>query len=274
MDSTLPKEVSAAIDSYLRSADRLLPDAIGACAVGGSISLGAYRPGRSDIDVVVVVSDEWRSRRGLTARLRLLHLSQLPRLAMRAARGLGFSACCNTVFVWESEVTQPVTQIRPIASHVGEIFDAHGAFDANPVIWKELVDGGISVRGDDVSVWGLDPEPDVLRQWVANNLDEYWRPLAGSVRNGRRPLSASVVEWCLLGPARMHHTLVSGEIISKDAAGKYALSAFPEHAPIIEVALAKVLGQPIPESPSREEWRGLTAQAMHAIITDDLRMRK
>ena len=115
--------------------------------MAGSVALGAYRPNRSDIDIVAVIGDDWRDRRDLIVRLRLLHLSQLPRLALRAARGRGFSACCNVSFIWKSDLTRPVTGIRPIASHTGEIFEANRAFDVNPVVWKELVDGGIVVRG-------------------------------------------------------------------------------------------------------------------------------
>ena len=80
MDPTLPKDVAYAVGAYLRSADQLLPGAVTACAVGGSIALDAYRPGRSDIDVIAVLSDEWKGHRSLMARLRLLHLSQVPRL--------------------------------------------------------------------------------------------------------------------------------------------------------------------------------------------------
>lgn len=78
MPRTLPAEASRAIRTYLRAADRILPGGIIACAVSGSIALGAYRPGRSDIDLVAVIAEEWRHRRDLIARLRPLHLSQLP----------------------------------------------------------------------------------------------------------------------------------------------------------------------------------------------------
>lgn len=270
MDSMLPKDAARAVGSYLRSADRLMPGALTACAVSGSIALGAYRPGRSDIDLVSVLSDEWRQHRSLMARLRVLHHSQLPRLTVRAARGMGFSACCNTVFVWETELARPVTEIGAIASHVGEIFEPRGAFDVNPVIWKELVDGGISVLGKDVSEWGLDPEPGALRNWVADNLREYWAPLAESVSSGRRRLTASGVEWCLLGPARMHHTLMTGEILSKEAAGHHALEEYPAHSRIVAVALAHLHGDAIPTAPPRGQWRGQTARAMQAIIADSL----
>lgn len=274
MHSQLPGDVASAVRSYLGAADRLLPGAIIAGAVGGSIALDAYRPGRSDIDIVAVISEEWRSRRDLMRGLRLLHLSQLPRVSLRAARGLGASACCNTAFIWESEVSLRVTRITPIASHTGEIFDSQGAFDVNPVVWKELVDGGITIRGRGLGGWGLDPEPAQLLPWVRENLQDYWAPLAEQLRTGSRKLSAGSVEWCLLGPARMHHTLATGEIIGKEAAGLYALTTFPDHAPITEVALAKVRhgrlssAPPTADIPPRSEWRRRTASAMADIIED------
>ena len=285
MTAKLPVDAAQAIRSYLRTADRVLPGGIIACAVTGSIALGAYRPGRSDIDLVAVIADEWLDRPNLIRRLRLLHLSQVPRLVVGAARGRGVSACCNTVFIAESEVSRPVTEIRPIASHTGEIFDPDGAFDVNPVIWKELVDGGVSVQGRTIDAWEVDAQPDQLRPWIRTNLREYWTPLAAQLRDrpqrtpralvhrlltSPRGLTASTVEWCVLGPARMHHTLSTGEIIGKDEAGRHVLNAFPQHAPITEVALAKVRGARIPSAPSREQWRGLTASAMEDMITASL----
>lgn len=181
MSAPLPPDAATAIRSYLRAADRVLPGGIIACAVTGSIALGAYRPGRSDIDLVAVIADEWLDRPDLIRRLRLLHLSQVPRLG--ATRGRGVSACCNTVFIAESEVSRPVTQISPIASHTGEIFDSHGAFDVNPVIWKELVDGGITVRGRPIAAWDLDAQPEALQPWIRTNLREYWTPLAAQLHD-------------------------------------------------------------------------------------------
>src|SRR5699024_2901393 len=144
MPSTLPSDAARATRSYLRTADRLLPGGVIACAVGGSLALGCYRPGRSDIDVVAVIADEWAARADLVRRLRPLHLSQIPRLALRAGRAKGGSACSNTVVIGESDVGRPVGAISPIASHVGEIFESGTGFDVNPVVWKELVDGGIT----------------------------------------------------------------------------------------------------------------------------------
>lgn len=282
----LPAEVSVAVRAYFRAADRIVPGGIIACAVTGSITLGAFRPERSDIDLVAVIADEWRKRPDLIRRLRALHLSQLPRLTARAASGKGASSCCNTAFIWESEVSLPVTGITPVASHTGELFEAGSAFDVNPAVWKELIDGGITVRGRPIAYWELDPEPDQLAPWIRANLREYWSPLAAQLRDrpqrsvralarriltSPRGLSAGTVEWCVLGPARMHHTLVTGEIISKEQAGRRALDTFPQHSPITEVALAKIRGARIPSAPPRRQWRELTASAIEDIIAEALR---
>lgn len=272
MDTPLPDEVAHAVGAYLRAADRVLPGGIVAAAVGGSIALDAHRPGASDVDLVALLDDDLRGRRDLLPRLRALHVSQLPRLLGRAVRGHGFSACCNTAFVWESDVSLPVSRIEPVASHTGELFDARGAFDVNPVTWHELTRGGIPVRGGDLSTWRLDPEPDTLRAWTRQNLHDYWAPLADrlSGRSGqsrRRPIGASRVEWCVLGPARMHATITSGDVVSKEEAGRRTLETFPEHAPIIHLALARLRRTAIPATPPRTHWREQTVDAMQAVIT-------
>lgn len=283
MPPTLPSDAARATRSYLRAADQLLPGGVIACAVGGSLALRCYRPSRSDIDLVAVIADEWATQPDLIRRLHLLHLSQIPRLALRALRGKGVSACCNTVFIRESEVSRPVSTISPIASHVGEVFESGTGFDVNPVVWKELEDGGITIRGRPLGRWGLDPEPVSLRRWVRSNLRTYWATLADqlharsrsstSVLPVRRGLSNGQVEWCVLGPARMHHTLMTGDIISKERAGLHMLESFPQHAPITEVALAKVRGERIPSSPSRHERRALTASAMDDVLAAALEYR-
>lgn len=266
--NTLPTEVEHAVSSYLASADRLLPGAVTDLAVVGSTALGAYRPGASDIDLVAVLDDSWRGRRGLLPRLRLLHLSQLSRLFGRIVRGKGVSATCNTAYIWGGERTLPVTQIRPAGSHVGEIFNANDAFDVNPAMWNQLAADGIVVRGKAVADWGIDQEPEKLQPWTRQNLHDYWTPLAEKVTHGRLPLLAGRVEWSLLGPARMHATLTTGKVISKDAAGEYALERFPEHAPILHVGLGHLRGEDIPSNPPRGHWRELTVAAMKDLIND------
>jgi hypothetical protein len=261
----LHPEVVHAVRAYLRAADRLLPGRVVACAIAGSIALGAYRPGRSDVDLLVVLGGGAVRRRDMR-RLRRLHRSQLPRLAGRIARGHGISAACNASFVHASELAHPVTSIRPIASHTGEQFAIGEAFDVNPVVWRELVDGGVVVRGAPIGTWGLDAEPDRLVEWNRENLAGYWRGLRDGVARRSHPMTAASVAWCVLGPARLDATIVTGRILTKEQAGVLALARFDEAAGIVDVALAHVRGLPLPASPARTQWRSRTVALMSAVI--------
>ncbi|WEL92493.1 nucleotidyltransferase domain-containing protein, partial [Tsukamurella tyrosinosolvens] len=71
MDRNTHPEIDDAVRRYLAAADRLLPGAVTAAALGGSVALGAYRPGASDIDMVAALDDAWRGRPDLVRRLRL-----------------------------------------------------------------------------------------------------------------------------------------------------------------------------------------------------------
>lgn len=265
---SIPLEVARATYAYLRAADRFLPGGIIACAATGSLALGAYREGISDIDLVAVVDDSWRGRRTVIPRLRLLHLSRFPRVGARVVRGLGASATCNTSFIWASDAGRPVSAIRPVASHVGEQFVAGRSFDVNPVMWSELVGGGIALRGPEVSSWGLFPEPDAVAEWTRKNLRGYWLPLADGLDVRRRPLTPGNVAWLVCGPARMHATMTTCDIISKEEAGRRAREIFPQHTEIIDVALAARCGEKPPQAPPRREWRARTSAVMREILDD------
>lgn len=264
-EDDLHPEVVHAVRAYLRAADRLLPGRVVACAIAGSVALGAYRPGRSDVDLLVVLGGGAVRRRDMRM-LRRLHRSQVPRIAGRVARGHGISAACNASFVHASELAHPVSTIRPIASHTGEQFAIGEAFDVNPVVWRELLDGGVLVRGAPIATWGLDPEPDRLVAWNRANLDGYWRSVRDAVARRRRPMTAGWVAWCVLGPARLDATIVTGRILTKEQAGVLALARFEEAAGIVDVALAHVRDEPLPASPPRAEWRSRTLALMSATI--------
>ena len=132
---------------HLALVDRLLPDRIVGFYVVGSTALGAYRDGRSDIDFVAGVDRQLSH--GEVRRLRIAQLGSGVRSATRAlAHGhLAMPGTVNGTYINADDLTRPVIAIRPIASHVGAAFHRDAAFDVNPVVWKELRDCGVPLRG-------------------------------------------------------------------------------------------------------------------------------
>lgn len=242
----LPPEAEVAVDRYLRLADALGLRIEGFYVVG-STALGAYRPDRSDIDFVALLGagpDAATPSRELS-RLRSLHRVAGAWSAWRALRRgqLSLPGTCNGVFVRADDLTRPVTAIVPVASHTGPTFTIGRGFDVNPVVWTVLADHGIAVRGPEPGTLGLNPQPELLRSWNLANLDTYWRPWAEAMLRGPglrwRVRPRRTTAWGVLGPPRLHHTIATGGILSKEAAGHYALDTFgPEWNPLIARVLS------------------------------------
>jgi Domain of unknown function (DUF4111)/Nucleotidyltransferase domain len=247
----VPADVRRTVDRYLRVADRLLPDRITGFYLVGSVALGAYRPGRSDIDFVAVLDGDGELSAADLRRLRLVHVASGLRTGPAALRRghVGLPGTCNGVFVRAADVQRPVTTIVPLASHVGAHLRAGGGFDVNPVQWRTLVRHGVAVRGREPGALGLDPEPGRLRQWNLDNLAAYWVPWAEATR--RRPglrwraMPGWTTSWGTLGAPRLHHTIATGDVISKEAAGEWAKATLdPRHHAIVDEGLAWWRGQP------------------------------
>jgi len=245
----LSDPVALPVHRYLRLADRLLPEKIAGFYLTGSVALGAYRPGRSDIDFVAVLDGD--TSRAEVGRLRLLHAISTASTGWRAVRDgqSVFSGTCNGVFVHSDDLSRPVSRIIPVASHCGETFSVGQAPTINPVDWKVLAEHGIAVRGPFPGSLGLLPEPELLRTWNRDNLESYWRPLAERLltvrrRSGMRFRPRWLTAWGVLGAPRLHYTIASGDVASKETAGEYALDTFGrEWHPIIKEGLGYWRGE-------------------------------
>jgi hypothetical protein len=236
----LPPDVDRAVTGYLGLADRLLPGRVHGLYVVGSTALGAYLPGRSDIDLVVVLDGPDPDLRAVRA----LHLRRaLATAALAVRRGHSpISGTCNTVFVRRADVTLPVGRIVPVATANAEKVSAGTAATISPVDGKVLAESGIAVRGPRPDALGLDPQPDRLEAYNRENLESYWRPWAGRYRGiGRvalRLYAGRATAWGVLGPPRLHCTIATGQVVSKAAAGEYALDTFDSRwHPLIRHAL-------------------------------------
>ncbi|SDD11200.1 aminoglycoside adenylyltransferase domain-containing protein [Actinokineospora iranica] len=280
----VPAAVAQAVDRYLAVADRLLPGRITGFHLVGSVALGAWRPASSDIDFVAVTRDALGT--GESRRLRLLHpIGNWTAVSRAVARRTpAIPGTVNGVFVAAGDLATPVTRIRPVAAHTGRRFHLGRAFDVNPVVWRILLDRGITVRGRVPGELGLDPEPAVLSRWNMDNLNGYWRSWAGRARaRKRQPIARrrsvdDAVSWGVLGSSRLHRTIATGEIVSKEDAGEYALDVFASRwRPLIRAALAYRRGEPAPTSPGQAlsdpvSRLRLTGEFVEEVIADASRL--
>jgi hypothetical protein len=242
----LPADVEFEITRHAALVDRVLPGRLAGLYVVGSTALGAFVPGKSDIDFVAVLDGDVAATE--LARLR----QELRRVHSRAVRKALTSLppvwplVCNGVYVRREDLARRTADVKPICGHVARQFAVGEGFDVNPVTWSTLARGGITVRGPEVSQLGVRDDDEELRAWTRGNLDGYWRRWARAAQQPLRPGVPALVgltrqyglAWGVLGAPRLHCTIATGEIISKEQGGVYALETFDASwRPLIEQAL-------------------------------------
>jgi hypothetical protein len=130
------------------------------------------------------------------------------------------------------------------------------------VAWKVFAERGIARRGPSPDQLGLDTQPHLLTEWNLGNLDSYWRPWAERHRRtlptGFRVRPRWSTAWGMLGPPRLHCTITTGEVVSKEQAGRYALDTFDARwHPLIAEAIRWCRREPggsLSLSPDERRW--------------------
>jgi hypothetical protein len=222
----LPQEVSDAVREYVRRVDDAVPRLVEALYVTGSVALGDYHPAISDVDLVAVgrsrpTDDEVRT-------LAELHRPSHPSV--------------DVLYVTREDLQRDPSN-RSLPGSVGGEFRRDGAFEANPVAWRALSTGAITVRGaslTDRDVWF---DAGSLRSWNLANLDGYWSEWVRRARaepaTDARVRHEYGLQWLVLGVPRLHYTIATLEVTSKTGAGRYALDVAPaQWHVVLEAAVA------------------------------------
>jgi hypothetical protein len=216
----LPPSVSDVVEEYVTAVDVATDGLVEAVYLVGSVALGDFQPGSSDIDFVAVTS---RPLDSATAD------------ALRGAHA-GMSVARRRPYVDGVYVTWDDLRGDPAKASPGAAVHEHrwrrGGGTGNPVTWHELAWHGIAVCGPDrrdIDVW---TDPARLVRWNRDNMAAYWRPWHARARRpvsklGIATLGSWAPAWGVLGVARQSYTIDTGRITSKFGAGLYAREVFP-----------------------------------------------
>jgi hypothetical protein len=227
-DVPFPEPVTDAITQYLAACDSAVPDLLVGLHVVGSLALGDFRPDRSDIDVVAVV----RERPDHVERLALadVHRSYAPTI--------------DGPYLTAAVLAAAPVGVGPVAHHVAGHFALDECHEVSPVTWAILDHDAITVRGPPPAELGLHSDRDAVRRFSAANLQSYWTGWAEwtaavvAALPDDAPVDARLLEWGVLGAARVHLAATTGEVLSKSGAGTRARStAAEEWQGVLQIAL-------------------------------------
>jgi hypothetical protein len=213
----LPPVVQEPVTRYLKLADRYLPRKIVAFYIVGSLALGDYHDQLSDIDFVAVAEKPFSDE--ALEKAKNLHRELAAEFPKPDFDG---------VYVLLEQL-QNAPNGTGIASYQGGTLHNGRAFNVNPITWHLLNTCPIPIHGN--------PEPDVYddiaerQEWCKENIEEYWKPWTQGAKQKLRTiqvLNDADVTWGVLGITRLHATIVTGNVISKTEASKYAKQTFSQ----------------------------------------------
>lgn len=244
--------------NYLTKVDAALPGFVRGLYVVGSAALGAWQPGVSDVDTVILTS-------------RAAGADDLDALA-RLHAGMPASPHFDGVYL-EPELARSWPADRRVVPFV-----VNGAFttdqpcgELTPVAWLTLLRYGLAVRGPAVDELGVRVDREELRRYNLDNLRDYWQAMiaglpaaVAEMAPGDETDAASVV-WLVLGPARLHYTLAHDDIVSKTGAAAYLGGLFPEYAEVADRAVRWRAGEPVGFTTAD---LGVAGESVHAVAED------
>ena len=262
----LDPAVEHVVAAYLALVDAELPGLIAGLYLVGSVSLGDYRPGRSDVDFVALLA-------GALTTAELDRLRAAHRDLVRTARRPDMEG----VYATANQLRQSSQDALGISVAGGGTVTVGGSI-ATPVTWTNLASCPVVIRGPEPALLGIRADERELTRWALENLRSYWRRWLDEARRPGRlaawTLGPDGVMWAVLGAARTHCTIATGRIVSKSSGGHYAREVFgPRWHRIVDEALRLRRGQPSARGYRNPLHRRRDALAFISAVIDDAERR-
>ena len=202
----------------------------------GGTGFGEWIEGQSDVDFVATLTH--RPSDGEVEQLRQAHEQ------MAAFSTIDFDG----MHVLVADLASDPRTLPPVPVVLHREFRV-GHLD-QLVAWHELAWHGVTVTGPELSTLCIWTDMRVLHEYTVNNLDAYWRNITGELATSSPNEPEAELDyaccWCVLGVARLHHLIVTGEMTTKSGAGHWGLSYYDKrwHRVLREALRLRVGGQP------------------------------
>lgn len=220
--AALPMGVTRRVREYLALLEAEDASFVQDVYLVGSVALGDFQEGQSDIDFVALVADSpSTSQRESLARVHA---------GMASSEGPHFDG----FYIESAKLERVPARSEQAPFSINGVFRSDDiCFEINPVTWFCLAEHGIAVRGSPPQTLGIAADPAALQAHQINNLRTNWEPwieesskaLARKAAN--EAVDAAVLAWGVLGNLRIACTLGTGRIVSKSEAGRWALTRYP-----------------------------------------------
>jgi hypothetical protein len=220
----MPEIVKEITGEHIRLIHSGLPGFLESYHLYGSVALGAFDFGLSDVDFVAVVS-----RSAVEADIDAL------KKIHRELQGRFRKTILDGMYMLKDDIES--LQERgtiPCLRFNDGTFRGYKTFDKNSVDAFELIRYGITVKGQGAAELKYAVDFDILIHRMRDNLNTYWRQWCLKCRKFPSMYffglftAPRMIEWGVLGVSRLYYTFREKDITSKAGAGRYTLKTVPQ----------------------------------------------
>jgi hypothetical protein len=219
----LPEKVNEIVEEHIKSIEMVLPKFLEAYYIYGSISLGAFHDGKSDIDFIAVTK-----RKATETDIDIL------KKIHRELHKTYNNATLDGMYLRMDDIDSAMNSGIPCLRFNDGVFRGFDTFDLNSVDAFILKRYGITIKGKEVKDIKYTVDFDILIRMMRDNLNTYWLRWINACR--RFPslryigifVSLKTIEWGVLGVSRQYYTFIEKGITSKLGAGEYVLNKVPQ----------------------------------------------
>lgn len=216
MPDRIPPSVQPTLDEYLARIEQGLPGFMLGCYLHGSVALGEYHPGTSDVDFITVISR--RAMPADIAALKSLHADlkhKYPQVVLSGS------------YLQSSDLGLPEAVIEPCPYYQEGVLE-HGRFDLSAVTWWVLKHRGITLAGTPADQLPFTVDVDTMIADMRVNLNSYWVGYVTHPQRIKGVLFNQNLEWVIPGVLRQFYTFNERSITTKTRACEYALTRVPQ----------------------------------------------
>lgn len=218
----IPEKVDEVLNAYFNMLEAKLPNFLEAYYIYGSISLGAFDYGFSDIDFIAVVN----------RRIDEEDLKSLKEIH-KAIKKMFSKTDLMGLYVNPRDLQLHNRNEKSCPCFIDGAFKGLQKFEHNSIDAYQLKKYGITIKGQGIEFLNYSVDWDILITNMRANLNTYWVNWKNSceklpsVKHFGSFVSLRMLEWGVLGVTRLYYTFKEREITSKLGAGEYALKTVP-----------------------------------------------
>ena len=221
--SNIPERVNQILNEYFDLFESRLPNVLKAYVIFGSVSLGAFNDGFSDIDFVAVVNRKFtEADLGVLKEVHNSIKIQYPKTDLMG------------MYVMEYDLSFEHENTKSCPCFIDGIFKGYQRFEKNSIDAYQLKKYGITIKGQGSENLKYTVDWDILIHNMRDNINTYWFNWENGCKKFPSSkffcllLSLGMVEWGVLGVTRLYYTFKEGDMTSKVGAGEYALKTVPQ----------------------------------------------